>query len=68
MKDAGVCVGVHYNPLLHLHPFYQRKFGYAKGDFPVAERISDMCVSLPIYPSMTEDEIDFVIATVEENI
>jgi dTDP-4-amino-4,6-dideoxygalactose transaminase len=54
---------VHFIPL-HLQPFCCRAYGYRTGDFPAAEKEFRSCLSLPIYPSMTEKEIDHVIAAV----
>ncbi|HSS98561.1 MAG TPA: DegT/DnrJ/EryC1/StrS family aminotransferase, partial [Terriglobales bacterium] len=59
----GVSASVHFIPL-HLQPYYQRRFGYEPGDYPVAEREYSCCLSLPIYPAMTDEEIDYVIHTV----
>ena len=47
MTKQNIGVGVHYIAL-HLHPFYQERFGYKRGDFPNAEWISDKTVSLPL--------------------
>jgi dTDP-4-amino-4,6-dideoxygalactose transaminase len=60
LADRGVGASVHFIPL-HLQPFYQRKFNYKEGDFPVAEQEYRRCLSLPIYPTMTEDEVGRVI-------
>ncbi|HEY1261902.1 MAG TPA: DegT/DnrJ/EryC1/StrS family aminotransferase [Terriglobales bacterium] len=65
LAERGVNASVHFIPL-HLHPFYQRQFNYKAGDFPRAEREFQRCFSLPIYPSMTDEEIAYVIATVLE--
>lgn len=60
LAAAGVTCSVHFIPL-HLHPFYQRKYGYKSGDFPVAEAEYARTLSLPIYPGMTAEEVDYVI-------
>jgi dTDP-4-amino-4,6-dideoxygalactose transaminase len=60
LKARGIGTSVHFIPL-HKHPFYRDVFGYNPGDFPVAERLYDRTVSLPIYPGMTGKEIDFVV-------
>ena len=65
LKRRGVGTSVHFIPL-HLQPFYQRKFNYRAGDFPVAEREYERALSLPIYPTMSDPEIRHVIAAVEE--
>ncbi len=59
---AGIGASVHVIPL-HLHPYYQR-LGYAKGDFPNAERLSRRSISLPIWPDMSDAQVDEVIAAV----
>lgn len=63
LAQAGVSTSVHFIPL-HLHPYYQRTYGYKNGDLPVAENEYRRSVSLPIYPTMTDDEVDYVISTV----
>lgn len=64
LKAMGIGSSVHFIPL-HLHPFYQRKLGYKEGDFPRAEDAYRRCVSLPIYPDMSEGEVDRVIQSVK---
>lgn len=53
---------VHYIPV-HLHPYY-RNLGWSPGDFPEAERFYAGCLSLPMYPSLTIQQQDYVIETV----
>jgi dTDP-4-amino-4,6-dideoxygalactose transaminase len=64
LKECGIGTSVHFIPL-HLHPYYQQKFGYSKGDFPQAEDAYTRCLSLPIYPDMSDSEVERVMATVE---
>ncbi len=63
LKLAGVSTSVHFIPL-HIHPFYRDTFGISGKDFPVAEERFKRMISLPIYPGMTDTEVDFVIDTV----
>lgn len=63
MTKHNIGVGVHYIAL-HLHPFYQEKFGYKRGDFPNAEWISDRTVSLPLSPKLTDEDVEDVIEAV----
>lgn len=56
MSKKNIGTSVHFIPL-HLHPFYQRTFGYKEGDFPVAEKIYKRIVSLPLYPSMSNEKV-----------
>ena len=62
LTEAGIGTSVHFIPL-HLHPWYQREFGYKPGDFPTAEWIYQRSISLPIWPDMTDDQIDRVANT-----
>ncbi len=59
LRERGVACSVHWMPL-HLHSYYRRRYGYGETDCPVAGREWRRLISLPIYPSMTEDEIDYV--------
>ena len=63
MTKQNIGVGVHYIAL-HLHPYYQKIFGYKKGDFPNAEWISDRTVSLPISAKLTDEDVEDVIEAV----
>jgi dTDP-4-amino-4,6-dideoxygalactose transaminase len=56
--------GVHYRAL-HLHPYYRETGGYASGDFPDAEWISDRTVSLPLSPKLSDEDVEDVIDAVE---
>lgn len=63
LHRRGVECSVHFIPL-HLQPYYRRTYGYQPGDFPHAEKEYQSCLSLPIYPGMTEMEINHVIGGV----
>jgi len=63
-KD-GISCSVHFVPV-HLFSWYKRTFGYRTGDFPNAESVYNKEVSLPIYPRMTDKQVDFVISKVRE--
>ncbi|MEW6441266.1 MAG: DegT/DnrJ/EryC1/StrS aminotransferase family protein [bacterium] len=65
LKGCNIGSSVHFIPL-HLHPFYQNHFGYRPGAFPVAEDFYAKCVSLPIYPRMTDEETVEVAEAVTE--
>jgi len=64
LKRAGVGCSVHWRPL-HLHPYYQKTFGWRAQDFPIATAQWKRLISLPIFPGMAEDEIEHVINTVK---
>ncbi len=58
---AGIGINVHYIPV-HMQPYYQ-KFGFKRGDFPVAEDYFSKAISLPIFPDLTYKQQDIVIGT-----
>jgi dTDP-4-amino-4,6-dideoxygalactose transaminase len=63
MSAAGVGTSVHYKPL-HRMSYYQERYGLRPDDFPNAERHWRGAVSLPIYPSLTSGELDYICSTV----
>ena len=63
LKRANIGTSVHFIPL-HLHPFYQGAFGYRADDFPVASAVYQRIISLPIYPTMTDRDVQDVICAV----
>jgi perosamine synthetase len=65
LNGRGVSCSVHFIPL-HLQPYYQRVYGYKAGDFLNAEQQYGSCLSLPIFPGMTDPEIEYVIRAVQE--
>jgi len=65
LQEAGIGVGVHYNPV-HLTTYYRRRFRYKPGDFPNAERIGASTISIPCYSSLSKEEQDYVIKTIKE--
>jgi dTDP-4-amino-4,6-dideoxygalactose transaminase len=64
LKERGIGTSVHFIPL-HLHSFYAETYGYQRGDFPNAEDAYFRCLSLPIFPDMTEEEIESVAGNVQ---
>lgn len=64
LRSKGIFAQVHYVPV-HTMPYY-KSLGNNKGDFPLAESYYDKCLSLPMYPTLTDDEQEFVINTVKE--
>lgn len=60
LKQRGIGTSVHFIPL-HLHPLYKKTFAYHEGQFPFAEGHFQRSISLPIYPSMADDDVDRVV-------
>ncbi|MFA7347172.1 MAG: UDP-4-amino-4,6-dideoxy-N-acetyl-beta-L-altrosamine transaminase [Desulfurivibrionaceae bacterium] len=67
LHAKGVGTQVHYIPL-HLQPYYRQHAGLKRGDLPVAEAYYERCLSLPLFPSMTEPEVDRVVAALQESL
>ncbi|MBV7333415.1 DegT/DnrJ/EryC1/StrS family aminotransferase [Chloroflexi bacterium TSY] len=65
LQDNDISVGIHYPVPLHLQPAYQ-DLNYVKGDFPVTETVSDTCLSLPLYPEMTDAQQDRVVEAIQQ--
>jgi len=63
MSEAGIGTSVHYKPM-HRMSYYRSKYGLEPEMFPVAEKIWQGNVSLPIYPLLSESDLDFIVATV----
>ena len=59
-KSHDIMLGMHY-PAMHLFGLY-RQLGYQQGDFPVAEQIGDQTFTLPLFPAMSIDDVERVIA------
>jgi dTDP-4-amino-4,6-dideoxygalactose transaminase len=67
LRAAGVGTQVHYIPV-HLQPFYRRKFGCGAGLCPVAEAAYRQLLTLPLFVSMTDEEVDYVASVVKRQL
>jgi dTDP-4-amino-4,6-dideoxygalactose transaminase len=63
MKDRNIGTSVHFIPI-HIHPYYQRKYGYQPEDFPIAYSNFQRMISLPLYPRMSDNDVNDVIEAV----
>lgn len=64
LRESNIGVNLHYIPV-HTHPYYQ-KLGFVWGDFPNSEHYYKKAISLPIFPTLTENEQTFVIENVKK--
>jgi perosamine synthetase len=64
LKEAGVGCSVHWRPL-HLHPYYAETFGWKPEDLPAASAVWERIVTLPLFPAMTDPELEHVVAVVK---
>jgi dTDP-4-amino-4,6-dideoxygalactose transaminase len=65
LQHAGIGCSVHFIPL-HLHPYYRDTYGYQPLDCPTANSVYQQSVSLPLYPRMTDGDIQRVITVVRD--
>jgi dTDP-4-amino-4,6-dideoxygalactose transaminase len=63
LRERNIGVSVHFIPLL-VHPYYREMYGYTPEDFPVAYGEYLREISLPIYSTMSDDDVASVIVTV----
>jgi len=65
LRQRGVGCSVHWRPL-HLHPYYSDTYGLRPEDYPVATGLFERTLTLPLYPSMTKDEVGYVCEAVRD--
>ncbi len=65
LKEKGIITGIYYSKPLHLQPVY-KKFKFKNGDLPITEKLSREVLSLPLFPYLTEEEVDYIILSVRE--
>jgi len=65
LTKANIGTSVHFIPL-HLHPFYRDTYHLTPDDFPSALKLYRRVISLPIYPGMTDEDVEDVIAAIEQ--
>jgi len=64
LTDAGIGSSVHYIPL-HMQPYWRERYKLKDSDFPVATRVYERIVSLPVYPDLTDQDVDRIVTTVK---
>jgi len=65
LQERGIGVAVNFRAI-HLLTFYRQTFGYKRGSFPIAEKIGDSTITLPLYPKLSNEEVQYVIKVVKE--
>ena len=63
-REAGLNLQVHYIPV-HSQPYYRDTYGYKVGDYPNAENYYAKCISLPLYPSLTDEDIAEIVRRIK---
>ncbi|EOA3793967.1 UDP-4-amino-4,6-dideoxy-N-acetyl-beta-L-altrosamine transaminase [Acinetobacter baumannii] len=64
LREKGIGVNVHYIPV-HTQPYYQQ-LGFKQGDFPEAEAYYEAAISLPMFPDLTDEQIQYIYQTLKE--
>jgi UDP-4-amino-4,6-dideoxy-N-acetyl-beta-L-altrosamine transaminase len=67
MRRANIGVNLHYIPV-YRHSYYLENFGFYHGDFPVTEDIFKRIITLPLFPKMTEQQVEYVITSLSQGI
>jgi perosamine synthetase len=67
LAASGIGSGIYYPIPLHLHPLFA-SYGYGRGDFPIAERVSEQILALPIHPLLDRDQLAHVVRCLREAV
>lgn len=65
LRAENIGVNVHYIPV-HLHPYYRERFGYRRGDYPVAEDAYERLISIPMFHAMSDRDVEDVISALKK--
>jgi len=66
LERNGIECDIHYPIPIHLQPLYRRLFNYKEGSYPKSEEFAKTCLSIPMHPLLTEEEIKFVCEKIRE--
>lgn len=65
LQEKGIATGVYYPVPLHLQKAFS-ELGYKEGDMPVSEYLSHRTFAIPVYPELTDEQVDYIITAVQE--
>ena len=65
MNERGIGLAVHYKPI-HLLSYYKRHYKFNKNNFPTANLLFNSIITLPLYPNLTDNELDYIIKNILE--
>jgi len=66
LEQKGIATGIHYPVPVHLQPACAC-YGYPRGSLPITESIAERIVSLPMYPELTSEQLEFIVETVKSS-
>ena len=67
LTKAGIMTKVYFEPI-HLKTFYKKKFNYKQGDLPKTEELAEKVLTLPLYPTLTTKEMNYIITTINKTV
>ena len=59
INNAGIGTSVHYKPV-HMHSYYQKKYGFKSTDFPMSYKLYNNAITLPLYPSLKDEQMSYI--------
>ncbi len=65
LEKKGIMTKIYFEPI-HLASFYKKNFGFKEGYLPTTEKISEQVLTLPMYPSLTKKEMDYIIKNIKK--
>ena len=65
LAERGVATAIHYPTLVPFQPAYAH-LGYRRGHFPVAEGVAGRCMSLPMYPELSDQQLEYVAQSLQD--
>jgi len=66
LESNGIQCGIHYVLPIHLQPIYKKMYGFKEGMYPRSEELCRTCLSIPMYPDLTRNQINFVSEKIHE--
>lgn len=66
LEENGIECGIHYALPIHLQPIYKKLYGFQGGEYPNSEELCRTCLSIPMYPYLTSDEIKYISEKIHE--
>jgi UDP-4-amino-4,6-dideoxy-N-acetyl-beta-L-altrosamine transaminase len=67
LESKGIRGQVHYVPI-HIQPYYKNNYGFKKGDFPIAEEFYKQEISIPMYPTLDETDLNYISTSIIETL
>ena len=66
LARKGIFSKAYFGLPIHLTKFYRKNFGYKENDLPKTEELADMVLTLPMYPTLGKQDIDYIALSIKE--